>query len=65
MKKFLAITLAALLEEAEAFVALKKLSCNYLVQEGKTEEAASVLKDLEEMCPEDPEIEGLRTALQN
>ena len=61
----LAITLAALLEEAEAFVALKKLSCNYLVQEGKTEEAASVLKDLEEMCPEDPEIEELRTALQN
>lgn len=61
----LAITLAALLEEAEAFVALKKLSCNYLVQEGKIEEAASVLKDLEEMCPEDPEIEELRTALQN
>ncbi len=61
----LAITLAALLEEAEAFVALKKLSCNYLVQEGKTEEAASVLKDLEEMCPEDPEIEELRTVLQN
>lgn len=61
----LAITLAALLEEAEAFVALKKLSCNYLMQEGKTEEATCVLKDLEEMCPEDPEIEELRSTLWN
>ncbi len=61
----LAINLAALLEEAEAFVALKKLSCGYLLQEGKTEEAESVLKDLVDMCPEDPEVTELQTALRN
>lgn len=60
----LATNLAALLEEAEAFVALKKLSCRYLLQEGKTEEAEGVLKDLEEMCPEDAEVRELSRMLR-
>lgn len=61
----LAISLAAILEEAEVFVSLKKLSCTYLIQEGNIREAEVVLKDLEEMCPGDPEVEELRTALRN
>ena len=61
----LATTLAAILEEAEVFIALKKMSCDYLLQEGKAEEARAVLKDLEEMCPNDTEVQELRNALAN
>lgn len=59
----LAITLAAILEDAEAFVMLKKCSCEFYINEGKPEEAKAVLADLKEMCPEDEEVELLRSAL--
>lgn len=58
----LATSLAAILGEAEAFVALKKMSCLYLLQEDKIAEAEIVLNDLKEMCPEDAEVLELKTA---
>lgn len=56
----LAVSLAAILEEAELFVLLKKCSCEYLFREGKTEEAKAALADLEEMCPDDEEVQALK-----
>ncbi len=56
----LAISLAAILEEAGAFVALKKMSFNCLKNEGKIKEAEIVLTDLEEMCPNDEEVQEMR-----
>lgn len=58
----LAVSLAAILEEAELFVLLKKCSCEYLFREGKTEEAKAVLADLEEMCPDDDEVQALKSS---
>lgn len=60
----LAITLAAILEDAEAFILLKKCSCEFYINEGKKEEAKVVLADLEEMCLGDEEVELLRNALK-
>lgn len=59
----LAITLTAILEEADVFVMLKKCSCEFLIREGKPEEARVVLSDLKEMCPEDGEVQGLQKML--
>lgn len=54
------ISLAALLEEAELFVMLKKCECEFLLQEGNLERARIALQELEEMCPEDEEVELLK-----
>lgn len=59
----LALTLAAVLGDAEAFVMLKKCKCEYLIREGKREEAEAELLDLEEMCPGDEEAETLRSMM--
>ncbi len=56
----LAIALAAILENAELFVMLKKCECEFLLQERKQEQAQMILRDLEEMCPGDPEVELLK-----
>lgn len=54
------ISLAALLEEAELFVMLKKCECEFLLREGESEKAGIALRELEEMCPEDEEVELLK-----
>ncbi len=59
----LTTSLAAILGEAEAFIALKKMSCMYLLQEEKIGAAETVLRDLEEMCPGDAEVLELKAAL--
>ncbi len=59
------ISLAALLECADLFVMLNKCSCEFLIHEGKTEEATKVLGDLVEMCPEDEEVTMLRSLLED
>lgn len=58
------ITLAALLECADLFVMLNKCSCEFLIQEGKIEEAEKVLEDLMEMCPADEDVTELRSLLK-
>ena len=58
------ISLAALLECADLFVMLNKCSCEFLMQEGKEEEAKKVLGELMEMCPDDEEVIGLRSLLE-
>ena len=60
-----AIRLSALLENVEIFVALKKLECSLLIEANNNVEAEMVLTDLEEMCPEDEQIKGLKMQLEN
>lgn len=55
-----ATSLVAILGDAEAFVMLKKCSCEFLIRENQIEKAKAVLADLEEMCPGDEEIEVLK-----
>lgn len=60
----ISISLAALLECADLFVMLNKCSCEFLIREGKTEEAKNVLGDLMEMCPADEDVIELSSLLE-
>lgn len=60
----ISISLAALLECADLFVMLNKCSCEFLIQEGKIEEAKKVLGDLMEMCSADEDVIELCSFLE-
>lgn len=56
----IALRLAAVLEESEVFVSLKKYECDILMETQQFQEAEAVLVDLEEMCPNDSDVKELR-----
>lgn len=55
-----ALRLSAVLENAEIFVALKKLECSLLIEAKNYVEAEMVLENLEDMCPGDSEVVELK-----
>lgn len=56
----IALRLAAVLENAEAFVYLKKVECATLLENKNLVYAEEVLRDLEDMCPQDEQVQQLR-----
>ena len=59
----LAIRLSALLEQADLFVILKKLECKLYIDNNDIANAISLLSDLKDMCPNDPEIKHFEDLL--
>lgn len=60
----IALRLSAVLENAGIFVALKKLECSILLDENNYAQAKYILADLEDMCPDDPDVSELKIRLK-